>query len=94
MSAFQSIQQKPDKALQTYNTRYESYNQLAHPGLDIDALKVSCIHYANSLHGKHGNEMDGRFNQELPDNLWAAFEKAVNFEPRVLTKLDKYKKGQ
>ena len=30
--------------------------------------------------------MEGRFNQELPDNLWAAFEKAVNFEPRVLTK--------
>ena len=34
--AFQSIQQKPDEALQTYNTMYESYNQLAHPGLDID----------------------------------------------------------
>ena len=25
MSAFQSIQQKPDEALQTYNTRYESH---------------------------------------------------------------------
>ena len=53
MSAFKSIQQKPDEALQTYNTRYESYYQMAHPGLDInnDASKVSCIHYANSLHG-------------------------------------------
>ena len=30
--------------------------------------------------------MEGKFNQELPDNLWAAFKKAVNFEPRVLTK--------
>ena len=30
--------------------------------------------------------MEGRFNEELPDNLWAAFEKAVNFEPWVLTK--------
>ena len=88
MSAFQTIQQKPDEALQTFNTRYESYYQLAHPGLDIDndASKVSCIHYANSLHGKLGDEMEGRFNQELPDNLQAAFEKAINSEPRVLTK--------
>ena len=30
--------------------------------------------------------MEGRFNQELPDNLWAAFKRAVNFEPRILTK--------
>ena len=36
MSTFQSIHQKPDKTLQTYNTRYESYYQLAHPGLTID----------------------------------------------------------
>ena len=59
MSAFQSIQQKPDEALQTYNTRYESYYQLPHPGLNIDndASGVSCIHYANSLHGKLGDEM-------------------------------------
>ena len=71
MSAFQSIQQKPDEVLQTYNTRYESYYQLAHPGPDIDndTSRVSCIHYANSLHGKLGNEMEGRFNKELPDNL-------------------------
>ena len=51
-----TIQQKPDEALQIYNTRYESYYQLAHPDLDIDndASRVSCIHYANSLHGKLG----------------------------------------
>ena len=75
-SAFQSIQQKPGKALQTYNTRYESFYQLAHPGLtlDDDASRVSCIHYASSLHRKLGDEMEGRF------------KKAVNFEPRVLTK--------
>ena len=30
--------------------------------------------------------MEGRFNQELPDNLKVAFKKAVNFEPRILTK--------
>ena len=39
-----------------------------------------------TLHGKLSDEMEGRFNQELPDNLWAAFEKAMNFKPRVLTK--------
>ena len=87
-AAYQAIQQKPDKALQTYNTRYESYYQLAHPGLNInnDASRVSCIHYANSLHEKLGEEMGGRFNQELPDNLRLAFEKAMNFKPRILTK--------
>ena len=87
-SALQSIQQKPDEVLQTYNTIYESYYQLAHPGLavDDDASKVSCIHYANSLYRKLGDEMEGRFNQELPDNLQAAFQRAVNYEPRVLTK--------
>ena len=87
-AAYQAIQQKPDETLQTYNTQYESYYQLAHPGLDIDndASRVSCIHYANSLQRKLGKEMEGRFNQELPDNLWSAFEKAVNFEPRILTK--------
>ena len=53
-SAYQSIRQKPDETLQTYNTRYESYYQLAHPGLNIDndASRVSCIHYTSSLHGK------------------------------------------
>ena len=61
---------------------------MVHPGVDIDndASRVSCIHYANSLHGKLGEEMEGRFNQELPDNLQSAFEKAMNFESRILTK--------
>ena len=86
--AFQYIQQKPDEALQIYNTRYESFNKLAHPGFTIEdpATMVSCIHYAASLHGKLGDEMEGRFNQDLSDNLKAAFDKAVNFEPRILTK--------
>ena len=30
--------------------------------------------------------MMGRFNQDLPDNLQTAFEKAMNFEPRIITK--------
>ena len=61
MSAFQSIQQKPDEALQTYNTRYKSYYQLPHPGLtvDDDASKVSFIHYASSECEKLGDEMGG-----------------------------------
>ena len=28
----------------------------------------------------------GRFNQDLPENLHTAFEKAANFEPRIITK--------
>ena len=30
--------------------------------------------------------MTGRFNQDLPENLHAAFEKATNFELRIITK--------
>ena len=45
-----------------------------------------CIHYASSLCGKLRDEMTGRFNQDLPENLQTAFEKAMNFEPRIITK--------
>ena len=44
------------------------------------------IHYASLLHGKLGDEMTGRFNQELPENLHAAFKKTANFEPHIITK--------
>ena len=30
--------------------------------------------------------MTGRFNQDLPENLQIAFEKATNFEPQIITK--------
>ena len=30
--------------------------------------------------------MTGRFNQDLPENLQTAFKKAMNFEPRIITK--------
>ena len=30
--------------------------------------------------------MTGRFNQDLPENLQTAFEKATNFEPQIITK--------
>ena len=30
--------------------------------------------------------MTGRFNQDLPENLQTAFEKATNFQPRIITK--------
>ena len=30
--------------------------------------------------------MEGRFNQDLPESLQAAFKKAMNFEPCILTK--------
>ena len=88
ISAFQSIQQRPEELLQTYNTRYQSFYELAHKGLTIESngSKVSCIHYANSLYGKLGDEMEGRFNQRLSENLQEAFERAMDFKPRILTK--------
>ena len=30
--------------------------------------------------------MTGKFNQDLPENLQTAFQKAMNFEPRIITK--------
>ena len=30
--------------------------------------------------------MTGRFNQDLPENLQMAFEKAANFKPRIIMK--------
>ena len=47
---------------------------------------MHCIHYALSLYGKLEDEMTGRFNQDLPENLQTAFEKATNFKPRIITK--------
>ena len=44
---------------------------------------MHCIHYASSLYGKLGDEMTGRFNQDLPENLHTAFKKVANFEPRI-----------
>ena len=87
ISAFDSLQQKTEEPLQTYNAKYQSYYELAHEGLTItsNGSKVSCIHYAKSLHGKLDEEWEGRFNQRLPDNLQDAFNRAMDFEPRVLT---------
>ena len=89
ISAFDSLQQKPEEQLQTYNAKYQSYYELAHKGLTTtsNGSKVSCIHYAKSLHGKLGEELEGRFNQRPPDNLQDAFNRAVDFEPRILTLL-------
>ena len=85
-NAYQHLQ--PDKALQTYNTRYTLYLSLIYPELEIDnpLSRMHCIHYASSLYGKLGDEMTGRFNQNLPENLQTAFEKAMNFEPCIITK--------
>ena len=47
---------------------------------------MHCIHYTSSLYGKLGDEMTGRFNQDLPENLQMAFEKATNFKPQIITK--------
>ena len=87
-NTYQQLHQKPDEVLQTYNTRYTSYFNLAYPELEIDnpLNRMHCIHYASSLYGKLGDEMTGRFNQDLPENLHTAFEKATNFEPSIITK--------
>ena len=88
LHAHNSIYQKPDKAFQTCNSRYESYFYLAYPDITIDdpGSRTQCIHYASSLHCKLDDEMEGRFNQDLPESLQASFEKATNFKPCILTK--------
>ena len=87
-NAYQQLDQKPDEALQTYNMRYASFFNLAYPELELDnpLSRMHCIHYASSLYGKLGDEMTGRFNQDLLENLQTAFEKATNFEPQIITK--------
>ena len=87
-NAYQQLHQKPDEALQTYNTRYASFFNLAYPELELDnpLSRMHCIHYASSLYGKLRDEMTGRFNQDLPENLQMAFKKAMDFEPRIITK--------
>ena len=87
-NVYHQLHQKPDEALQTYNTRYASFFNLAYPELELDnpLSRMHCIHYISSLYGKLGDEMTGRFNQDLPENLQTAFEKATNFKPRIITK--------
>ena len=87
-NAYHQLHQKPDEALQSYNTRYASFFNLPYPelGLDTPLSRMHCIHYTSSLHCILGDEMTGRFNQDLPENLQTAFEKATNFEPRIITK--------
>ena len=88
LNAYQQLHQKPYEALQTYNSRYASFFNLAYPELELDnpLSRMHYIDYASSLHGKLGDEMTGRFNQDLPENLQTAFEKATNFEPQIITK--------
>ena len=87
-NAYHQLHQKPNEALQSYSTRYASFFNLAYPELELDnpLSRMHCIHYTSSLYGKLGDEMTGRFNQDLPENLQTAFEKATNFEPWIITK--------
>ena len=87
-NVYHQLHQKHDKALQTYNTRYASFFNLAYPELELDnpLSRMHCIHYTLSLYGKLRDEMTGRFNQDLPENLQTAFEKATNFKPQIITK--------
>ena len=87
-NAYHQLHQKPNEALQSYNTRYASFFHLAYPELELDnpLSRMHCISYASSLYGKLGDEMTGRFNQDLPENLQMVFEKATNFKPWIITK--------
>ena len=86
--AFNSIQQKPNEALHTYNSQYKSHFRLLYPDITVDytGSRTQCIHYTSSLHSRLGDEMEGRFNQDLPESVQAAFKKAMNFEPHILIK--------
>ena len=88
LNAYHQLHQKPDEALQTYNTRYALFFNLAYPELELDnpLSRMHCIHYTSSLYGKLRDEMTGRFNQDLPENLQTAFKKAMNFKPQIITK--------
>ena len=68
--------------------RHASFFNLAYPELELDnpLSRMHCIHYASLLYGKLRDKMTGRFNQDLPENLQMAFEKATNFKPRIITK--------
>ena len=74
-NAYHQLHQKPDEAL-------------AYPELELDnpLSRMHCIHYTSSFYGKLGDKMTGRFNQDLLENLQTVFEKATNFEPRIITK--------
>ena len=87
-NAYHQLHQKPDEVLQSCNTRYASFFNWAYPEFELDnpLSRMHCIHNTSSLYGKLGDEMTGRFNQDLPENLQTAFEKATNFEPRIITK--------
>ena len=65
-NAYHQLHQKHDEALQSYNTRYALFFNLAYQELELDN--------------------PGRFNQDLPENLQTAFEKAMNFKPWIITK--------
>ena len=47
-NAYHQLHQKPDEALQTYNTRYASFFNVAYPELELDnpLSRMHCIHYA------------------------------------------------
>ena len=87
-NAYHQLHKKPDEMLQTYNTRYASFFNLAYPELELDnpLSRMHCIHYASSLYGKLGDKMTSRFNQDLPENLQTAFKKATYFKPQIITK--------
>ena len=60
-------------------------NVQAHSELPSDSCEHD-IYYASSLYGKLNDEMTGRFNQDLQENLHTVFKKATNFKLSIITK--------
>ena len=71
--AYQQLHQKPDEALQTYNTRYTSFFNLAYPELELDnpLSRMHCIHYASNHHntGNQGSNYNKNNQQDKPVNV-------------------------
>ena len=85
-NAYQQLHQKPDEALQTYNTRYTSYFNLAYPKLEIDNpfSRMHCIHYASSLYGKLSDEMTGRLTRIYPRTYTPQISNPASLPNRAL----------
>ena len=67
---------------QPFNTRLLQFNPQVPPPYFTHYPPTNSL----SLYSKLREEMTGRFNQDLPENLQTAFEKAMNFEPQIITK--------
>ena len=65
-NTYHQLHQKPDEALQTYNTRYASFFNLAYPELELDnpLSRMHCIHYTHVRNPNYkGKNYDPNYQQ-------------------------------